>query len=244
MRIRFSRRSGFTLIELLVVISIIALLIAILLPALGAARESALKTQCLSNTRQIAIVSATAAIDDKDKYIPCRKLPNGKTWNQVGINAPEMDRFIDYGFDRNAWHDPGRDWQPSNIGQVSSSATQFGLGYSYFGGIELWNTRAAGKLDTTYSPVTSGQAKQGYVMASCTIVKSRGAWDKETTHFAVPHAKDALPTGANESLPDGSAQWYNFEDMTENQTWASFRPAFWFQDDMGDYEDRAPKAEY
>ena len=47
-------RRAFTLIELLVVISIIALLIAILLPALGAVKSLARSTQCLSNARQLA----------------------------------------------------------------------------------------------------------------------------------------------------------------------------------------------
>jgi prepilin-type N-terminal cleavage/methylation domain-containing protein/prepilin-type processing-associated H-X9-DG protein len=58
-------RAGFTLIELLVVIAIIALLISILLPALGGARETARTTLCSSNLRQLSISSVAYSNDHR-----------------------------------------------------------------------------------------------------------------------------------------------------------------------------------
>ena len=62
------RRNGFTLIEILVVISIIAILIALLLPTLARARSLALQIQCASNMRQIGIAMNEYANEYRGKY--------------------------------------------------------------------------------------------------------------------------------------------------------------------------------
>ncbi len=63
------KRHAFTLIELLVVISIIALLIALMLPALKSARDAAQKAGCLSNNRQIGI-ALNIFPTEQDGYLP------------------------------------------------------------------------------------------------------------------------------------------------------------------------------
>ena len=73
---------AFTLIELLVVISIIALLIAILLPVLGSARRSALDTQCKAGIRSLGQAYHTYLTDSKETFVAYDNLLPGK-WNSI-----------------------------------------------------------------------------------------------------------------------------------------------------------------
>ncbi len=80
--------AGFTLIELLVVISIIALLIGILLPALGAARRSARTIQCQSNVRQLSIAFQGYSTDTNAFYPGDGRLTYSDRDNNLGNWVP------------------------------------------------------------------------------------------------------------------------------------------------------------
>ena len=116
------KKKGFTLIELLVVISIIALLLAILMPALGKVKKQAQSTVCRSNLKQLGLSYSLYAADNNGRFM-------STNWGKADEKWMEVLRSY-YGDQHKVRHCPsakkistGPDWSVGNSGATDKAWT-------------------------------------------------------------------------------------------------------------------------
>jgi len=241
------KRRGFTLIELLVVVAIIALLIAILLPSLGKARELANRSYCAANLRGIIQSMVVYSAENSDQYpsvLPPTTL-NGymlASSQSAGTNLSTMtsaDKAID-GYYPSGGYDPGSvtanlwllvlrnstsakqficksDPVPTNVSQ-SQSGSQY---YVNFNG----GTNGTSTADFGYSYSVA------YPWAGTAVPQSPGAWWKNTTDSSLPIMSDIAPmngtgtnpvaqtpgTGSNGVPTNGAKAWNSANHQRDGQ---------------------------
>jgi len=138
--------TGFTLIELLVVISIIALLVAVLLPAIGSARIAAKATKSVTQAKQITVALHMYANDQRDSLPFNRnKRPTDTGVNPTGAYWPGVIYHLGYAPNLDVFWGPGRSYamlSPTSLksGPLHHHWRHPGYGANYNGAMpaELW----------------------------------------------------------------------------------------------------------
>ena len=241
---RTKRKSrGFTLIELLVVIAIIALLMAIIMPALRAAKDQARLAVCANNMRQLAIAVNTYMADNDSKTPPCivrfPSTPDSYSWpnflNHFGRGTYQyLGKYVP---DVGAYMCPMAPANPVDYQEsyVHYEGTDVMVSYNmYWGGFQMEDIRFTGPIEgnsrtrllasdtLNYGPTNDGLSHwySSHRYKECYKTNINDNWGNLiSTLWFIDNEMTACPKGMkmNATYTDGHVQRYTSDETIHHQ---------------------------
>ncbi|HCK41814.1 MAG TPA: prepilin-type cleavage/methylation domain-containing protein, partial [Planctomycetaceae bacterium] len=181
---RTCKRDGFTLVELLVVIAIIGVLVALLLPAVQAARESARRTSCTNNLRQVGL----AVLNYADQN---GSLPAGYVYEQSDDNTQGNNGVVVNGFFALIL--------PFVEQKVLQDTYDFEQGYDHVTNQPAVNT----PVSIYQCPSTPGDRTMEIVNDFSLFNSRQGHTGQATDYFGISEVQDGVPPPNGPNRKDG-----------------------------------------
>jgi prepilin-type N-terminal cleavage/methylation domain-containing protein/prepilin-type processing-associated H-X9-DG protein len=253
----FRKATGFTLIELLVVIAIIAILAAMLLPALSRAKDKAKRIQCTSNQRQFEIALIGYGGDNKEKLPQLNNAAESWAWD---IPRTAADVLVSSGTTRSMMYDPELPspiptvpvenfWEGNGVGGVRVTGYALTLPNNASILATNWNysfipkeIERIPKTPVNHSPpktvervlIACATLSENKQSDPAPIVRNGYNYRAITTGVYKPHRtshlKGNMPAGGNVGMLDGHVEWRKFEKMEPRValTVPATTPTFWW----------------